>query len=59
MMTSSAINTPGTNGPSLPLVEELTSSLDVMTAVKAFSTWSNLLVLESALKRHPVGRYSF
>ena len=30
-----------------------------MTAVRAFSTWPNLLVLESALTREPVGRYSF
>ena len=52
-------STPARHGSTLPLVEELPSSLDVMTAVKAFSTWSNLLVFESALARKPVGRYSF
>ena len=57
--TTSGKSTPGRNGSSLPLVEELPSSLDVMTAVKAFSTWSNLLVLDSALTRQHVGRYSF
>ncbi|MEI8022393.1 MAG: hypothetical protein WCH39_29560, partial [Schlesneria sp.] len=47
------------HGSTLPLIEELPTSLDVMTAVKAFSNWSNLLVFESALTRNPVGRYSF
>ncbi len=64
MMTNSEKSTPeisytARNGSTLPLVEELSSSLDVMTAVKAFSSWSNLLVFESALARKPVGRYSF
>ena len=48
------------NGSSTPpLVEELAASLDVMTVVRALSNWPRLLLLDSALKRDPVGRYSF
>ena len=43
----------------LPLVEELSPSLDVMTAVRALSHLPNLVLLESALRREPVGRFSF
>lgn len=42
-----------------PLVEELLSPLDVMTAVRAFSHWPRLLLLDSTLQREAVGRYSF
>ena len=42
-----------------PLVEELSPSLDVISAVKAFSAWPNLLLFDSALQRASVGRYSF
>lgn len=42
-----------------PLVEELSPDTDVYSAVKAFSNWPNLLLLESALRRASVGRYSF
>ena len=42
-----------------PFVEELSPSLDVISAVKAFSAWPNLLLFESALQRASVGRYSF
>ena len=64
MMTNSEKTTPensnsARHSSALPLVEELPSSLDVITAVKAFSNWPNLLVFESALTRNPVGRYSF
>ena len=57
--TTAEKSTPLRHGLTLPLVEELPSTLDVMTAVRAFSNWSNLLVFESALARMPVGRYSF
>jgi para-aminobenzoate synthetase component 1 len=43
----------------LPLVEELSPSLQVMDAVRAFADWPCLLLFESALRREPVGRYSF
>lgn len=43
----------------LPLVEELSSTTDVMEAVRAFEQWPHLLLLESALHREPVGRFSF
>src|SRR5580692_12705320 len=45
--------------PALPIVEELASSIDVMTAVRALAHWPRLLLLDSALQRQPVGRYSF
>ena len=47
------------NENSLPLVAELSSSTDVMTAVRAFQHWPKLLLLESALQREPVGRFTF
>ena len=43
----------------LPLVEELNSSLTVMDAVRRLAHWPRLLLLESALQREPVGRFSF
>lgn len=43
----------------LPLVEELSSSLTVMDAVRCLAHWPRLLLLESALQREPVGRFSF
>ena len=43
----------------LPLVEELNSSLTVMDAVRCLAHWPRLLLLESALQREPVGRFSF
>ena len=45
--------------PTLPLVEELIPAPDVMLAVRAVSDWPNLLLLDSALEREPVGRFSF
>jgi len=44
---------------SLPLVEELPPSTDVMSAVRAVSNWPRLLLLDSPLRRASVGRYSF
>jgi len=43
----------------LPLVEELVPAPDVMAAVRAVSGWPHLLLLDSALQREPVGRFSF
>ena len=43
----------------LPLVEELSSSLQVMDAVRALADWPELLLFESALRREHVGRFSF
>jgi para-aminobenzoate synthetase component 1 len=43
----------------LPIVEELSPSLDVMDAVRALVHLPKLLLLESALRREPVGRFSF
>ena len=43
----------------LPLVEELVPAPDVMAAVRAVSCWPHLLLLDSALQREPVGRFSF
>lgn len=43
----------------LPIVEELPSSTDVMTAVRALAHWPRMLLLDSTLQRQPVGRYSF
>ncbi len=42
-----------------PLIEELVPAPDVMGAVRAVSGWPHLLLLDSALQREPVGRYSF
>lgn len=44
---------------SLPLFEELDPTIDVVTAVRALAHWPRLLLLDSALQRQPVGRYSF
>ena len=44
---------------SLPLIEELAPSVDVMSAVRALADWPRLLLFESPLRREPVGRYSF
>lgn len=43
----------------LPLVEELPSSTEIMDVVGAFADSPGLLLLESALLREPVGRFSF
>ena len=43
----------------LPLVEEIVPPPDVMGAVRAVSSWPHLLLLDSALQREPVGRFSF
>lgn len=43
----------------LPLVEELPASTDLMTAVRALADWPRFLLLESALQRPGVGRFSF
>lgn len=43
----------------LPHVEELSPSIDVMTAVRQLADWPRLILLDSALRREPVGRYSF
>jgi para-aminobenzoate synthetase component I len=43
----------------LPLVEELLPAPEVMAAVRAMSAWPHLLLLDSALQREPVGRFSF
>lgn len=48
-----------TNGRSLPLFEELTPCPDVMETLQAFSREAHILLLESALERPGVGRYSF
>jgi para-aminobenzoate synthetase component 1 len=44
---------------SLPQVEELTPVPDVVATARALSSLPRLLLLESALQREPVGRYSF
>ena len=43
----------------LPLVEEMTVCPDVMAALRAFANHPGVLLLESALQREHVGRYSF
>lgn len=43
----------------LPCVEELVPAPDVMTALRACADWPDVLLLDSALCREPVGRYSF
>lgn len=43
----------------LPLVRELSPVPDVMTALRAFAELPAPLLLESALRREDVGRYSF
>ncbi|MBX3437757.1 MAG: anthranilate synthase component I family protein [Planctomycetaceae bacterium] len=43
----------------LPLVHELDPPPDVFGALAALSTWSNVVLLESALLRDGVGRYSY
>ncbi len=43
----------------MPLAEELVPAPDVMAAVRAVSGWPHLLLLDSALQREPVGRFSF
>ena len=48
-----------TRSSTLPIVEELAASTDVMTAVRALGHWPHLLLLDSTLQRQPVGRYSF
>ncbi len=48
-----------TASSTLPLVEELPPSTDVMTAVRSLAHWPRLLLLDSTLQREPVGRYSF
>ena len=45
--------------PAAPLVHELTPAPDVMQALGAVADWPRVLLLESALKRAHVGRYSF
>ena len=42
-----------------PLVHELTPAPDVIQALGAVADWPHVLLLESALKRPHVGRYSF
>ncbi|MDB5344598.1 MAG: pabB [Schlesneria sp.] len=42
-----------------PLVEELIPAPDVVTATRKLQSLPKLLVLDSALQRDPVGRYSF
>ena len=42
-----------------PLVEELIPAPEVPTALRAFAGWRGVVLLESALHRDPVGRYSF
>ena len=48
-----------TSSSALPLVEELTASIDVMSAVRALAHWPRFLLLDSSLQREPVGRFSF
>jgi len=43
----------------LPIIEELSPSVAVMDAVRRLARWPKLLLLESALQREPVGRFSF
>ena len=47
------------NSTSLPLVEELVPAPDVMVATRSVSCLPKVLLLDSALQRDPVGRYSF
>lgn len=44
---------------SLPLVEELSPAPDVMAVVQALRHLPHPILLESALRREPVGRFSF
>ena len=53
-MTNPALFPPATQ----PLVEELATVPDVMTAVTAVADQPGVLLLESALHREPLGRYS-
>jgi para-aminobenzoate synthetase component 1 len=43
----------------LPLVEELIPAPDVVAALRAFVSWPHAVLFDSALRREPVGRYSF
>lgn len=43
----------------LPLVHELDPPPDVFAALAAVASWNNVVLLESALLREGVGRYSF
>jgi para-aminobenzoate synthetase component 1 len=43
----------------LPLIHELSPAPDVLEALEAFGDLSGLVLLDSALVREPVGRYSF
>ena len=43
----------------LPLVEELRPFPDVSQALQAFADQPGLILLDSALQREPIGRYSF
>ncbi len=43
----------------MPLVQVLVPAPDVMGAVRGVSSWPHLLLLDSALQREPVGRFSF
>lgn len=45
--------------PSLPLVEEIIPCPDVLEALAAFASMPEVVLLESALERPCVGRYSF
>jgi para-aminobenzoate synthetase component 1 len=49
----------GSRSGRLPLVEELSPCPDVFDAVKSFAAWPGLVVLESALQREHVGRFSY
>lgn len=51
--------TPARLASGLPLVEELAPVPDVAATARALSSLPRLLLLESALQREPVGRYSF
>jgi para-aminobenzoate synthetase component 1 len=44
---------------SLPLLEELVPVPDVVTAARQLQSLPGLILLDSALRRNPVGRYSF
>lgn len=43
----------------LPLVEELRPFPDVSQALQAFADQPGLILLDTALQREPIGRYSF
>ena len=45
--------------PGLPVVEELNPVPDVAQALRALTPLPKVLLLDSALRREPVGRYSF